>query len=96
MIRNHRKVILLKQTYLTNQIFSLKTPVTKIRIPPEIEFKFVHVHVQIHVRTYYNCLNTENKKIYLFNMTSGNQIQVLVQPLVIDKRTHVKLIFLRN
>lgn len=49
MIRNHRKVILLKKTYLTNQIFSLKTPVTKIRIPPEIEFKFVHVHVQIHV-----------------------------------------------
>lgn len=29
-------------------------------------------------------------------MTSGNQTQVLVQPLEIDKRTHVKFIFLRN
>lgn len=29
--------------------------------------------------------------MYLFNMTSGNQIQVLVQPLEIDKKTHVKI-----
>lgn len=29
-------------------------------------------------------------------MTSGNHIPVLVQLLVIDKRTHVKVIFLRN
>lgn len=35
--------------------------------------------------------------MYLFNMTSGNQIQVLVQPLEIDKKKHMlKLIFLRN
>lgn len=34
--------------------------------------------------------------MYLFNMTSGNQIQVLVQPLEIDKKHMLKFIFLRN
>lgn len=56
MIRNHRLkkslllllMLLLKKTYLTNKIFSLKTPVTKIRIPPEMGFKFVHVHIHIY------------------------------------------------
>lgn len=57
MIRKYRKVILLKKTYPTNRIFSFKTPVTKIRIPPEMDFKFV-------VRcSYYNCMNTDNTKI---------------------------------
>lgn len=73
MIRNHRKVILLKKTYLTNQIFSLKTPVTKIRIPPKNRIQ-ICTCTCTNTCTYYNCINTENKKIYLFNMTSGNQI----------------------